>query len=101
MPPPPNPTPPKPKNKKPKPVEPIKKKKKNLQQFKEPIFPPIAENPVQAREELPRGVTYEDFIKWGDLKTEDLREFCEKAANKNGKKQIKIEKDKFVSIFRA
>ena len=46
----------------------------------------IAENETQARGELARGATYEDFLKWGNLTKDDLREFCEKALNKAGQK---------------
>ena len=79
-----------PKNKKPRQDTPIKKTKNSrmtLQQLKDKFLPPIAENQEQVREELSRGVTYEEFIKWGNLdRKEDLRQFCEKALNKDGEK---------------
>jgi hypothetical protein len=75
----------KPKSTKPKQDTPIKKKKKTSQEVKKQQFlPPISE--IQAREELQQGATYEDFMKWGDLTKENLREFCKKALNKDGKK---------------
>ena len=71
---------------KPRQDKPIKKKRQSLKQIKESYLTQIAENKKQARGELPQGVTYEDFLKWGNLTKEDLREFCEKALNRAGQK---------------
>ena len=86
------------KSKKPRHDKPIKKNRLTLQEI-EKQFLPTVENPEQGREKFADGVTYEDLTKWGELTLANLREFCEKAANKDGKKFVlnKIVK----SIIRA